>query len=57
MVINEFSAHSKSVMSIIHYHDTIVITGGADMQIKFWDIEDGENFKSFTGHSDYIMNL
>ncbi|EGR27214.1 WD40 repeat protein [Ichthyophthirius multifiliis] len=56
-IINEFTAHSKSVMSILHYHDTIVITGGADMQIKFWDIEDSENFKSFTAHTDYIMNL
>lgn len=45
--IDEFQAHESSVMAVIHYHDTIILTAGSDGIVKFWDITDCENFKTF----------
>ncbi|KAL4455483.1 hypothetical protein ABPG74_012635 [Tetrahymena malaccensis] len=53
--IDEFQAHEGSVMSIIHYHDSIIITGGSDGVVKFWDITDSENFKTFQAHNQILM--
>lgn len=44
-------------MSIIHYHDSIILSAGSDGVIKFWDINDSENFKTFQAHSEILMDL
>lgn len=55
--VDGFTAHEGSVMSIIHYHDSIILSAGSEGVIKFWDINNAENFKTFQAHNETLMNL
>jgi WD40 repeat protein len=58
VLLAELKGHSNPVSSVAFSNDgRLLASGGGDMLVKVWDVQNGTELRSLRGHSDWVSSV